>query len=97
MAEEVVDHAVAKHGEPVAVLLRPPPASRRGPRPSAAVTAAVLTGETIPNLTGVPALHAYVLCFMIVAVGAWFAAAVAVVHGIRHPAPARRIEALETS
>ncbi|GLY91629.1 MFS transporter [Actinoallomurus iriomotensis] len=64
---------------------------------SAAVTAAVLTGETIPALPGVPQLHAYVLCFVIVAVGAWLAAAVAVVHGIRHPAPARGIEALETS
>jgi MFS family permease len=64
---------------------------------SAAVTAAILTGETIPGTPGVPRLHAYVLCFVIVAVGAWLAAAVAVVHGIRHPARDHRIEALETS
>ena len=64
---------------------------------SAAVTAAVLTGETIPRLPGVPTLHAYVLCFVIVAVGAWLAAAVAVAHGIRHPRHGDRIEALETS
>jgi MFS family permease len=63
---------------------------------SGAVIAAVLTGETIHGLPGVPTLHAYVLCFVIVAVGAWFAAAVAVVHGVRHP-HTDRIEALETS
>jgi MFS family permease len=64
---------------------------------SGAVTAAILTGETIPGLPGVPALHAYVLSFVIVAVGAWLAAGVAVVHGVRHPARLDRIEALETS
>jgi MFS family permease len=64
---------------------------------SAAVTAAVLSGLTIPGLRGVPTLHAYVLCFVIVAVGAWLAAGVAVVHGVRHPARADHIEALETS
>jgi MFS family permease len=64
---------------------------------SGAVTAAILTGETIPGLPGVPALHAYVLSFVIVAVGAWLAAGVAVVHGVRHPAHLDRIEALETS
>lgn len=64
---------------------------------SAAVTAAILTGETIPGLRGVPTLHAYVLSFVIVAVGAWLAAGVAVAHGVRHPAHTDRIEALETS
>jgi MFS family permease len=64
---------------------------------SGAVTAAILTGETIPGLPGVPALHAYVLSFVVVAVGAWLAAGVAVVHGVRHPAHLDRIEALETS
>ncbi|MGH3379726.1 MAG: MFS transporter [Actinoallomurus sp.] len=64
---------------------------------SAAVTAAILSGMTISGLNGVPTLHAYVLCFVIVAVGAWLAAVVAVVHGVRHPAGADRIEALQTS
>jgi MFS family permease len=64
---------------------------------SGAVTAAILTGETVQGLPGVPALHAYVLSFVIVAVGAWLAAGVAVVHGVRHPAHLDRIEALETS
>lgn len=64
---------------------------------SGAVTAAILTGETIQGLPGVPALHAYVLSFVIVAVGAWLAAGVAVVHGVRHPARLDHIEALETS
>jgi MFS family permease len=64
---------------------------------SGAVTAAILTGETIQGLPGVPALHAYVLSFVIVAVGAWLAAGVAVVHGIRHPARLDHSEALETS
>jgi hypothetical protein len=45
----------------------------------------------------VPTLHAYVLCFVIVAIGAWLAAGVAVAHGVRHPAHGDRIEALETS
>ena len=48
---------------------------------SGAVIAAVLTGETIRGLPGVPTLHAYVLCFVVVAIGAWLAAGVAVVHG----------------
>jgi MFS family permease len=56
-----------------------------------------VSGETIPGLPGVPALHAYVLSFVIVAVGAWLAAGVAVVHGLRHPARLDHIEALETS
>jgi MFS family permease len=64
---------------------------------SGAVIAAVLTGETIRGLPGVPTLHAYVLCFVVVAIGAWLAAGVAVVHGRRHPAQSDRIEALETS
>ncbi|HZE30332.1 MAG TPA: MFS transporter, partial [Actinoallomurus sp.] len=64
---------------------------------SGAVIAAVLTGETIQGLPGVPTLHAYVLCFLVVAIGAWLAAGVAVVHGRRHPARSDRIEALETS
>jgi hypothetical protein len=38
-----------------------------------------------------------VLCFLVVAIGAWLAAGVAVVHGRRHPARSDRIEALETS
>jgi MFS family permease len=64
---------------------------------SAAVTAAVLTGDTISGLPGVPAVGAYVLCFVIVAIGAGLAAVVAAVHGVRHPSPANRIEALETT
>jgi MFS family permease len=64
---------------------------------SGAVTAAVLTGQTIPGLPGVPTLHAYVLCFVVVAIGAWFAAGVAVVHGVRHPRHIDQIEALATS
>ncbi len=64
---------------------------------SAAVTAAILTGMTIPGSHGVPRLHAYVLCFIIVAVGAWLAAGVAVVHGVRHPSYNDRVEALETA
>lgn len=64
---------------------------------SAAVTAAILTGETMTRPAGVPTLHAYVLCFVIVAVGAWLAAAVAVVHGVRHPRHGHLIEALETT
>jgi MFS family permease len=64
---------------------------------SAAVTAAILTGQTIPERPGVPTLHAYVLSFVIVAIGAWVAAAVAVVHGVRHPRHGDRTEALETS
>ncbi|WP_067488255.1 MFS transporter [Actinomadura hibisca] len=49
-----------------------------------AVTAAILTGHTIAG-TRVPTLHAYELCFWIVAGGAVLAAAVAVGHGLRHP------------
>lgn len=64
---------------------------------SAAVTAAILAGDTIPGLDGVPSLHAYVLSFVIVAVGAWLAAGVAAIHGVRHPVRRDRIEALETS
>jgi MFS family permease len=63
---------------------------------SGAVIAALLTGETIRGMPGVPSLHAYVLSFVIVAVGAWLAAAVAVAHGVRHP-HTEGIEALETS
>jgi MFS family permease len=48
-----------------------------------AATAAVLTAYTIKG-TEVPSLHAYELCFVIVAVGAVLASAVAVVHGLRH-------------
>ncbi|KAB2348890.1 MFS transporter [Actinomadura rudentiformis] len=48
-----------------------------------AVTAAVLSGRTIAG-TSVPTLGAYELCFLIVAAGAALAAAVAVVHGLRH-------------
>ncbi|MFI0446201.1 MFS transporter [Actinomadura sp. 6N118] len=48
-----------------------------------AVTAAVLSGRTIAG-TSVPTLGAYELCFFIVAAGAALAAAVAVVHGLRH-------------
>jgi MFS family permease len=53
---------------------------------SGAVTAAVLTGQTIPGTPGVPTAHAYVLCFVIVTIGAGVAAAVAAAHGIRYQA-----------
>lgn len=62
---------------------------------SAAITAAVLTGQTIPHMPGVPTAHAYVLCFVIVTAGAFVAAAVAAAHGIRHnagPLPGREPE-----
>ncbi|MWA00423.1 MFS transporter [Actinomadura sp. LD22] len=49
-----------------------------------AVTASILAGKVIAG-TEVPALGAYELCFWIVAAGAVLAAAVAVVHGVRHP------------
>jgi predicted MFS family arabinose efflux permease len=63
-----------------------------------AVTAALLTGSTIAG-TQIPTLHSYVLCFVIVAIGAALAAVVAAVHGIRHrPTPGTHpVEALETS
>jgi MFS family permease len=64
---------------------------------SAAVTAAILSGETMARHPGVPTLHAYVLAFYVVAIGAWAAAAVAVVHGVRHPRHGDDVEALETS
>lgn len=48
-----------------------------------AVTAAILTGQVIAG-TSVPTLHAYELCFWIVAAGAVLAAAVALGHGLRH-------------
>lgn len=50
-----------------------------------AVTASVLTSQVIPH-TPVPTLHAYVLCFWIVAAGAGLAALVALYHGLRHGA-----------
>ncbi len=50
-----------------------------------AITASVLTAETIDH-TGIPSLHAYVLCFAVLTLGAWIAAAVAVSNGLRHPA-----------
>ncbi|GAA1861853.1 MFS transporter [Actinomadura bangladeshensis] len=49
-----------------------------------AVTASVLAGQVIAG-TEVPTLAAYELCFWIVAAGAAVAAAVAVVHALRHP------------
>ncbi|KAB2384689.1 MFS transporter [Actinomadura montaniterrae] len=49
-----------------------------------AVTASILAGKVIAG-TEVPTLGAYELCFWIVAAGAVLAAAVAVVHGVRHP------------
>jgi MFS family permease len=63
-----------------------------------AVTASLLTGSTIAG-TKVPTLHSYVLCFIVVSIGAALAAAVAAMHGIRHrPTPGTHpIEALETS
>ncbi len=64
---------------------------------SGAVTAAVLTGETMAGRPGVPALHAYVLSFVIVAIGAFLAAVVAAVHGVRHPRHSDHIEALQTT
>jgi MFS family permease len=48
-----------------------------------AVTASLLTGYTIPG-TQIPSLHGYVLCFVIVTVGAGLAAVFAAAHGIRH-------------
>lgn len=51
-----------------------------------AVTASILTANVIAH-TPVPTLHAYVLCFVILTVGAWLAAAVALVHGLRHRTP----------
>src|SRR5690606_12838406 len=49
-----------------------------------AVTASVLAGRVIYG-TDIPSLAAYELCFWIVSWGAALAAAVAVVHGLRHP------------
>lgn len=49
-----------------------------------AVTASVLAGRVISG-TDIPSLAAYELCFWIVAGGAALAAAVAFVHGLRHP------------
>lgn len=51
---------------------------------SGAVTAAVLTGQTITRMPGVPTAHAYELCFLIVTIGALVAGAVAAGHGVRH-------------
>lgn len=64
---------------------------------SGAVVAAMLTGDTIRGLPDVPTVHAYVLCFAIVSVGAGLAAVVAVAHGVRHPHAADHVEALETT
>jgi hypothetical protein len=50
-----------------------------------AATASILTGSLVKG-TAIPALHGYVVCFVIVAVGAWLAAAVAIFHGVRHRA-----------
>jgi Major Facilitator Superfamily len=63
---------------------------------SGAVTAAVLTAQTIPRTPGIPTEHAYVLCFAIATIGAGLAAAVTVVHGIRHKPTPHSIEALQT-
>lgn len=63
---------------------------------SGAVTAAILTGDVLPRL-GVPTVDAYVLCFVIVSVGAGLAALVVIWHGMRHPHRPRELEALETS
>src|SRR5690606_32062881 len=49
-----------------------------------AVTASILAGHVIAG-TDIPTLAAYELCFWVVAAGAALAAAVAVVHGVRHP------------
>ncbi|MEV5749357.1 MFS transporter [Actinoallomurus sp. NPDC052308] len=64
---------------------------------SGAVTAAVLTGQTIPGTPGVPTEHAYVVCFVIATIGAVLAAVVAVVHGVRHKSVPHGVEALEIS
>jgi MFS family permease len=63
-----------------------------------AVTAALLTRSIIAG-TNVPTLHSYVLCFVVVTIGAALTSAVATVHGVRHrPAPGTHpVEALETS
>ncbi|HXA63389.1 MAG TPA: MFS transporter [Streptosporangiaceae bacterium] len=50
-----------------------------------AATASILTGSLVKG-TAIPTLHGYVVCFVIVAVGAWLAAAVAIFHGVRHRA-----------
>ncbi|MFB4318611.1 MFS transporter [Actinomadura sp. 21ATH] len=54
---------------------------------SGAAVAAVLTAYTVAG-TDTPTLAAYELCFWITAAGAALAAVVAVVHGVRHRAPA---------
>ncbi|MFB9837727.1 hypothetical protein [Actinoallomurus acaciae] len=61
------------------------PERRRLPHPYGGrrVSAAVLTRETIPGLPGVPQPHAYVPCFVIVAVAV-------LVRGIRNPASGAR-------
>lgn len=66
---------------------------------SGAVAAAVLTGDVIKG-TAVPTLHAYVLCFVVVAIGGAVAAVVAVVHALayRHDrAHERPVSELPTS
>lgn len=50
---------------------------------SGAITASILTSCVIGH-TGVPQLHAYVLSFAILTVGAFLATGVAVGHGLRH-------------
>jgi len=48
-----------------------------------AITASILSALTIGH-TGVPSLHAYVISFAVLSVGAWLAAAVALGNGLRH-------------
>jgi MFS family permease len=48
-----------------------------------AITGSILTAVTIAH-TGVPTLHAYVICFALLTVGAWGSALVALANGVRH-------------
>jgi MFS family permease len=62
-----------------------------------AVTASVLTASTVTGMPGVPTSGAYVLCFVVICVGAALSAVVAAVHAVRHPPHHDRVEALETT
>jgi MFS family permease len=64
---------------------------------SGAVTAALLSADTLPGTAALPAERAYVLCFLLSAAGAGLAASVAGVHALRHPWRHDRVEALETT
>ena len=61
-----------------------------------AVTASVLTSNVIAG-TAIPSLHAYVLSFVVMAIGAGVAAVVAVVHGLAYRRDRAAEAALPTS